>query len=114
MDIKARSVSVGAPRFCAAAGMSGSGNHQHWNLRRSACDCPTCSFLQAADEVRRLAKLKDVSTVSPSRLLLLHLKTSGCPPKRRPYFPLPLSCGTMQVAVPVTALPARSCAVTVR
>jgi len=30
------------------------------------------------------------------------------------YFPLPVSCGTMQVAVPVTSLPARSCAVTVR
>ena len=31
-----------------------------------------------------------------------------------PYFLLPLSCGTMQVAVPVTSLPARSSAVTVR
>ena len=30
------------------------------------------------------------------------------------YFPVPLSCGTMQVAVPVTSLPARSRAVTVR
>jgi hypothetical protein len=30
------------------------------------------------------------------------------------YFPLPLSCGTVQVAVPVTSLPARSRAVTVR
>ncbi len=30
------------------------------------------------------------------------------------YFPLPLSCGTMQVALPVASLPARSRAVTVR
>jgi hypothetical protein len=30
------------------------------------------------------------------------------------YFPVPLSCGTMQLAVPVTSLPARSRAVTVR
>ena len=35
------------------------------------------------------------------------------PNQSRRYFPLPLSCGTIQVAVPVTSLPARSCAVTV-
>jgi hypothetical protein len=73
---------------------------------------------------RRFALSRDGRSLVSSRAVrvssevwLLDRATPEPGPRRggRPrYLSRPLSCGTTQAAVPVIALPARSCAVTVR
>ena len=90
-------------------------------LRPSAFACgrgrlPYIEYLNSIDQ--RVLRLREFYGPCTAPILQVPLRV----PARRAqridrslrYFPLPLSCGTVQVAVPVTALPARSRAVTVR